>query len=61
MTAIDSLPADAGGDPVQIGIIGLGNIGHYHADRLHDLNGNLIEGVDISAEARARFAAKYET
>lgn len=61
MSAIDSPPGDAGNNSVRIGIIGLGNIGHYHADRLQNLNVNLVGGVDISSEARARFATKYET
>ncbi|WP_227380719.1 Gfo/Idh/MocA family protein [Haladaptatus halobius] len=61
MSAIDSPSADAGDEPVRIGIIGLGNIGHYHADRLRDLPVNLVGGIDISAEARERFAEKYET
>ncbi|WP_227379806.1 Gfo/Idh/MocA family protein [Haladaptatus halobius] len=60
MSAHSSPPSDAD-DSVQIGIIGLGNIGHYHADRLRDLNVNLTGGADISAEAREQFAEKYET
>ena len=45
--------------PVRVGIVGLGNIGHYHADRLLDLGADLVGGLDIQAEARRRFAEKY--
>ena len=44
---------------VQIGIIGLGGIGHHHADRLADHDAELVGGVDISGEARRRFGEKY--
>ncbi|RDI72749.1 Gfo/Idh/MocA family protein [Halopelagius longus] len=46
--------------PVRVGIIGLGNIGHYHADRLLELGANLVGGLDIQADARRRFAEKYD-
>lgn len=47
-------------EPVQVGFVGLGNIGHYHADRLVDFEGvDIVGGVDINPEARARFAEKY--
>lgn len=45
---------------VRVGIIGLGNIGHYHADRLFELGANLVGGLDIQADARRRFAEKYD-
>jgi predicted dehydrogenase len=45
---------------VSVGIIGLGNIGHYHADRLIELGANLVGGLDIQADARRRFAEKYD-
>ncbi len=44
---------------VRVGIIGLGNIGHYHADRLVDLGAELAGGVDVSPDARDRFAEKF--
>ncbi len=44
---------------VQIGIIGLGGIGHHHADRLADHDAELVGGVDISGEARRNFGEKY--
>lgn len=43
-----------------IGIIGLGNIGRFHADRLVD-NGADIVGSDIDPDARSRFADSYAT
>ncbi|HET7323797.1 MAG TPA: Gfo/Idh/MocA family oxidoreductase [Halococcus sp.] len=43
-----------------VGIIGLGNIGRFHADRLVDLGADLV-GVDIDADARTRFADTYAT
>ncbi|WP_135854406.1 Gfo/Idh/MocA family protein [Halorussus salinus] len=47
-------------EPVRVGFVGLGNIGHYHADRLVDLDGvDIVGGVDINPDARARFAEKY--
>ncbi|CQR49494.1 MULTISPECIES: Gfo/Idh/MocA family protein [Haloferax] len=45
---------------VRIGIVGLGNIGHHHADRLVDLGATLVGGLDIMADARRRFAEKYD-
>jgi len=44
---------------VQIGIVGLGGIGHHHADRLEDYDAELAGGVDISGEARRKFGEKY--
>ncbi|WP_327052638.1 Gfo/Idh/MocA family protein [Halomicrococcus gelatinilyticus] len=48
-------------EPVRVGIVGLGNIGHYHADRITDLPHEIVGGVDINPDARARFAEKYDT
>ncbi|SIR61956.1 Gfo/Idh/MocA family protein [Natronorubrum thiooxidans] len=44
---------------VRTGIIGLGNIGQYHADRLEELGVPIVGGMDVSAEARDRFAERY--
>ena len=46
--------------PVRVGIVGLGNIGHYHADRIVDLGHAVVGGADINAEARARFRGTYD-
>jgi len=43
----------------QIGIIGLGGIGHHHAERLADQPAELIGGVDISADARESFREQF--
>lgn len=40
-------------------IVGLGNIGQYHAERLLDLGVPLVGGMDVAAEARRRFARRY--
>ena len=45
---------------VRTGIVGLGNIGQYHADRLDELGVPLVGGMDVSPEARAQFAERYE-
>jgi predicted dehydrogenase len=46
--------------PAQIGIVGLGGIGHYHADLLADQPAaDLVGGVDISGDARRAFSEKY--
>lgn len=46
--------------PVRVGIVGLGNIGHYHANRILDLGHDVVAGADINAKARARFAETYD-
>ncbi|ADQ66735.1 dehydrogenase [Halogeometricum borinquense DSM 11551] len=48
------------GTPIQIGIVGLGNIGHYHADRIVELDATLTGGLDIQPEARKRFTEEYD-
>ncbi|SEQ22663.1 Predicted dehydrogenase [Natrinema salaciae] len=45
---------------IEAGIVGLGNIGQYHAERLVDLGVTLAGGMDIAAEARTRFARRYD-
>ncbi|TYL37170.1 gfo/Idh/MocA family oxidoreductase [Natronococcus pandeyae] len=45
---------------IRTGIVGLGNIGRYHAERLRDLDVSLIGGMDVAAEARTRFARRYD-
>ncbi|WP_247728572.1 Gfo/Idh/MocA family protein [Halovivax limisalsi] len=44
---------------VRVGIIGLGNIGQYHAERLLDHGVTLVGGVDIAESARDRFERRY--
>ncbi|WP_435079498.1 Gfo/Idh/MocA family protein [Halococcus sp. AFM35] len=46
--------------PTRIGIIGLGHIGHDHADCLCDSTATLAGGMDIDSEARAEFANTYD-
>ncbi|UTF53115.1 Gfo/Idh/MocA family protein [Natronosalvus rutilus] len=45
---------------LRTGLVGLGNIGQYHAERLLDLGVPLVGGMDISAEARESFARRYD-
>ncbi|WP_049923238.1 Gfo/Idh/MocA family protein [Halopiger djelfimassiliensis] len=45
---------------IKTGIVGLGNIGHYHAERLRELDVSLAGGMDVAAEARTRFARRYD-
>lgn len=45
----------------RVGVIGLGNIGRYHADRLQQLGQTIVGGVDVSEGARESFAETYET
>ncbi|MBZ6496679.1 Gfo/Idh/MocA family protein [Natrinema longum] len=45
---------------IETGIVGLGNIGQYHAERLVDLGVTLTGGMDIAPEARTRFARRYD-
>jgi len=46
-------------DSPKIGIVGLGGIGHYHADLLEDQEARLVGGVDISGDARRAFSEKF--
>lgn len=43
----------------RVGIVGLGGIGHHHANQLGDLDATLVGGVDIDADARAEFADAF--
>ncbi len=43
----------------QIGIVGLGGIGHYHAELLAEQPAELIGGVDISGDARRAFSEQF--
>ncbi|AGB37538.1 Gfo/Idh/MocA family protein [Natronococcus occultus] len=45
---------------IRTGIVGLGNIGRYHAERLLDLDVPLVGGMDVAADARTRFARRYD-
>ncbi len=45
---------------LKTGIVGLGNIGQYHAERIVDLGVSLVGGMDVSAEARRRFTRRYD-
>ncbi len=44
---------------VGVGIVGLGNIGRYHADRLRNNGGEIVGGMDVLPEARERFERDY--
>ncbi|MDS0258628.1 Gfo/Idh/MocA family oxidoreductase [Haloarcula sp. S1CR25-12] len=48
---------------IDLGFIGLGNIARLHCDRLQKAgHGDLVTaGLDVEPEARARFAAQYDT
>lgn len=46
-------------DTVEVGIVGLGTIGQYHADQLSALDAELVAGVDVDADARRAFAEEY--
>ncbi|ELY53956.1 Gfo/Idh/MocA family protein [Natronococcus jeotgali] len=45
---------------IRTGIVGLGNIGRYHAERLLELDVPLVGGMDVATDARARFAGRYD-
>ncbi len=45
---------------IRTGIVGLGNIGEHHAQRLEELDVSLVGGMDVSADAREQFAQRYE-
>ena len=44
---------------VRLGIVGLGNIGHHHAERFVEQGANLVGGVDIAEGARASFRDEF--
>ena len=44
---------------VRLGIVGLGNIGHHHAERFIEQGANLVGGVDIAEGARASFRDEF--
>ncbi len=44
---------------VRVGVIGLGNIGHYHAERLLELDAELVGGMDVQPDARRRFGETF--
>ena len=43
----------------KIGIVGLGGIGHYHAELLTEQSAELVGGVDISGDARRAFSETF--
>ncbi len=45
---------------IKTGIVGLGNIGQYHAERLLELGVPLVGGMDVAPEARKRFTRRYD-
>ncbi len=45
---------------IRTGIVGLGNIGQYHAERLLDHGVDLVGGMDVAEAARERFARRYD-
>ncbi|XVH31876.1 Gfo/Idh/MocA family protein [Haloferacaceae archaeon DSL9] len=46
--------------PVRVGIVGLGGIGHHHAERLQEHGAQLVGGMDISEDARQQFAQTFD-
>ena len=44
---------------VDVGIVGLGGIGHHHASRLVENGQSLVGGMDIDADARDRFHEEF--
>lgn len=45
---------------VRIGIVGLGSWGSFHANRMTDVDAELVGGVDIDATARERFETSFD-
>ncbi|MUW13844.1 gfo/Idh/MocA family oxidoreductase [Halorubrum sp. CBA1125] len=45
---------------VAVGIVGLGGIGTHHAGKLVDREETLVGGMDIDADARARFHEEFD-
>lgn len=56
MTLVDGF--DSSG--VRVGIVGLGGIGHHHAERLESLGADLVGGMDVDAGARERFVHEFD-
>ena len=46
---------------LRVGIIGLGHIGRFHADRLLKQGAVLAGGMDVDPTARTHFAEHYNT
>jgi predicted dehydrogenase len=44
---------------VRVGIVGLGNIGRLHAERLRSAGATIAGGIDIDEAARDRFGREY--
>ncbi len=42
-----------------VAIVGLGGIGHHHAERLDEHSAELVGGIDISGDARREFSEKF--
>ncbi|SFS89759.1 Gfo/Idh/MocA family protein [Halostagnicola kamekurae] len=45
---------------IRTGIVGLGNIGEHHAQRLEELDVSLVGGMDVAAPAREEFANRHD-
>ncbi|MFW6321475.1 MAG: Gfo/Idh/MocA family protein [Halohasta sp.] len=45
--------------PPTLGIVGLGGIGHYHAELLVEQDAELVGGADISGDARREFSEAF--
>jgi len=45
--------------PLRVGIVGLGGIGHLHAESVRTLSHELVGGVDVSDVARSRFQDRF--
>ncbi len=46
--------------PVAVGIVGLGGIGHHHAEQIEANDARLVGGMDISEAARESFADRFD-
>lgn len=44
----------------RIGIVGLGSWGSFHANRMEEVDAELVGGVDIDAAARGRFETNFD-
>ncbi|MFB6152000.1 MAG: Gfo/Idh/MocA family protein [Haloarculaceae archaeon] len=45
---------------VRLGIVGCGNIGRHHAERLGDEGATLVGAVDVDPDAREAFAERFD-